>query len=927
MLITVGGNFLLFGQTGKISGRVVEKESGEPVPLANVLLLGETIGASADFDGYYQILNIRPGNYSLKVSSIGYRNIIIHEVMVNSDLTTKFNFELEFESIDLGEDVVIIAEKPLIKKDLTASTSIINSEDIMLLPVTESQEVLELQAGVVGGNVRGGRNSEVQYSVDGVSMTDVYNGLPIINFGANSIQELQFISGAFNAEYGKAMSGVVNLTTKEGKNNYTGFINIYFGDHYTNRNNIYPNSTVFKPFSIRNYEGSFSGPIVSDKLFFYGSARYIYSDGWYKSKRKFNPWDITINHGPTETIDTRYDIQMTGDGKIVPLNWHEKLSLFGKVTYNIIPTIKVRYTNIYEKIKFRGDYYPEGEYDHTFTYNPDGDLKRFKWGIAKIFGLNHTLNSSTFYQLNIYYFHNKYQHYVYEDIENPLYTHSKLLDQQPGESPSFKTGGTNNERFKRLMDSYSIKFDLTSQLSRYHEIKTGFEITKRKLTSDEISLLQWIDKNDNGKYDPGEDEVKNPQYSGNPFVKMRIPDINDPNENLSINESVNQPLELSVYIQDKIELTDFIVNIGLRFDYFEPDGIVLNDPSDPDIYRPRKSSNLSKTPNERKKYWYKDASPKYKLSPRLGIAFPITENGVIHFSYGHFFQIPNYRLLYLNSGYKFGYGSQNLGLAGNADLNPEQTISGEIGLQQAFFDIVTVDLTAYFRDIRDLAGTRLDEIRIYGGAGSYSQFFNSDFGFVKGIILSLKKRLQNNWSASVDYTLQSAKGNASDPEAYREQFLEGNRPEVQLVPLDWDQTHTLNVTFNYISESGWGLSMVANYGGGFPYTPSQSMNISELLINSELKPSTFNIDLRLSYQFMLSDIVSINVYTNVYNLLDIKNQRNVYDDSGTADYTYDEYLRKKDDKPEIVNTVNEYYRNPSFYAEPRKIEFGTSINF
>ncbi|NCQ16725.1 MAG: hypothetical protein GW805_00210, partial [Ignavibacteria bacterium] len=55
-----------------------------------------------------------------------------------------------------------------------------------------------------------------------------------------------------------------------------------------------------------------------------------------------------------------------------------------------------------------------------------------------------------------------------------------------------------------------------------------------------------------------------------------------------------------------------------------------------------------KTLADRKTYWYKDAKVKYQLSPRLGIAFPITDKGVIHFSYGHFFQLPSYELLYNN---------------------------------------------------------------------------------------------------------------------------------------------------------------------------------------------------------------------------------------------------------------------------------------
>ena len=161
----------------------------------------------------------------------------------------------------------------------------------------------------------------------------------------------------------------------------------------------------------------------------------------------------------------------------------------------------------------------------------------------------------------------------------------------------------------------------------------------------------------------------------------------------------HNPVELSAYIQDKMEFSDIIVNIGIRVDHFRPDGVILADPTDPDIYLPLNPENRYHDLNgngiqdadeplvtfaERQQYWYKDASNKTQFSPRLGASFPITATGIIHFSYGHFFQIPNFELLYRNPQFKMDTqsGSTNLGIIGNADLEPEQTISGEIGLQQ-----------------------------------------------------------------------------------------------------------------------------------------------------------------------------------------------------------------------------------------------------
>ncbi|MBZ0180478.1 MAG: TonB-dependent receptor [Melioribacteraceae bacterium] len=908
-----------FAQTGKIAGRIVDGSTGEPLPLVNVIVQETSLGAATDLDGYYSILNIGPGTYSIKASAIGYNSVTVENVRVSIDLTSEVDFQLYETSLELGQEIVIIAEKPLVTKDLTASTALIGADEIQALPITEFQEVLQLQAGVVGGNVRGGRSGEVVYAIDGVPVTDVYDGSTVVDVNASAIQELQFISGAFNAEYGRALSAYVNLATKEGQSKFTGTVTAYTGSYYQPESDVFNHIDKIEPASIYNFEANLSGPIIRDLLSFYANGRLVHFGGWFYGERRYNPWDITINRGPTEPIETRYDIQQSGDGEVVPLNSNDKIYLQGKLTFNPVSGIKIGFNYIYDMIEYQ-------DYDQSYTYNPDGMPHKFRWGLTNILSLTHTLSANTFYQLSGSYFFKKFRQYVYEDYNDPRYTHTALLGQQPTEAPSFKTGGTDNQHFKRTTDSYGLKFDLTSQLTRIHQVKTGFNISRNSVTFDNVYLLQYIDSNGNGQFDPGEDGISEPKDSGIPFVNMRVPDPNDPNDNLAIDIYQHTPVEVSAYLQDKIELEDLIINVGLRFDYFDPDGKVLSDPNDPDIYRPRKPENIAKTLEERKSYWYKDATTKTQLSPRLGVAFPITDRGVIHFSYGHFFQIPNYEFLYQNPEYKFGYGgATNLGIAGNPDLKPEQTISGEVGVSQALNDDLTIDLTGYFRDIKDLTGTRTDEITIYGGGSTYSQFVNSDFGFVKGIVLTLNKRFSNNWSASINYTLQSAKGNASDPAATRNQLVGGEQPEIQLVSLNWDQAHTVNLTFNYAAEN-WGFSVIGQYGSGFPYTPTQSINISKLLTNSEIKPATYNLDLKAYYDLDLFGY-KLSLFTRVYNLLGVENQVNVYSDSGTADFTIDEYNYRFRSTPEIVNTLDEFYRNPSFYSEPRRVELGASFYF
>lgn len=910
----------LQAQTGKVSGLVRDSETGEPLPFINVIIMNHNLGAATDIEGRYQILNVPPGVYEIKASAVGYNSQTFKDVGVSINLTTNIDFQLTPTSYEISEDIIVVAEKPIVTKDLTASTAIIDSKEITNLPLTEISEVLQLQAGIIEESVRGGRSGEVLYMVDGVPVTDFYDGSNIVEINANAVQEMQFVSGAFNAEYGNALSGVVNIATKEGDNNFRGAVSSYIGDNLSSATNLFRGVNKFDPLSLYNIEGSLSFPVVKNALFVYLNGRYVNDDGYYYGKNNYNPWDITTVVNPDSVGLSKYDIQQTGDGKLVPMNPSKRFYGISRITLTAIPNIKLNYNLTYNTDDYK-------LYNHDFAYNPNGDLNRFENSFTNTFSVTHTLSSATFYKVDFSYFKKEYKHYVYEDVHDPRYTHSRLLSQEPQESPSFNTGGTNNQHSYRDISSYSAKLDFTSQIHKNHLMKFGFSFSQNNLFVNEFNLLQWIDKNGNGVYDAGEDGVEDPQLSGNPYVLTKVPDANNPDENLAINLFENNPYEFSFYIQDKIELMNLIVNLGIRFDYFEPDGKILSDPTDPDIYRPRRPENIEKTIEERRTYWYKDATPKFQLSPRIGFSFPITDMGVFHFSYGHFLQTPRYSLLYHNPEYKFEYGTSNLGIAGNPDLKPEQTISGEVGLQQAIAENVVIDVTAYFRDIRNLTGTRADEIYLYGGAGKYSQYVNSDFGFVKGVVFTLDKRYSNNWSAKIDYTLQSAKGNASDPNATRNQLASGEQPEVQLVPLDWDQTHTLNISINYSSDNNWGGSVLFRYGSGLPYTPSQSMTISKLLNNSQLKPYTLNVDLKFYYEFFFGESMRLTFFTRIYNLFDIQNELQVYSDSGTADFTLSEYNRRRDGSPSIVNSLDEYYRNPSYYSAPRRIELGVSFYF
>jgi hypothetical protein len=203
--LAASASMLYAGVAGKISGRLIDKATQEPLITANAIIKGTSIGASSDIDGNYSILNIPPRVYTVSISVVWYRKVRSENVRVNIDLTTTVDVALESETDEM-EAVVVSAERPLVTKDMTSSLTIVTSEQIQSLPVDNVAHVLRLNAGIVmsGGQItiRSGRTGEVAYWVDGISSTDVYNGTQGVTVENAAIQELQVVSGTFNSVYG-----------------------------------------------------------------------------------------------------------------------------------------------------------------------------------------------------------------------------------------------------------------------------------------------------------------------------------------------------------------------------------------------------------------------------------------------------------------------------------------------------------------------------------------------------------------------------------------------------------------------------------------------------------------------------------------------------------------------------------------------------
>lgn len=879
-------HFLIAGTTGKISGKVTDAETGELLPGVNVIIEGTTLGAATDTRGEYIILRVPPGTYVVKASMIGYNSLRYENVKVSIDLTTKLNFKLEPTVLEMGEEITVIAEKPLVQMDLTSTSAVVGSETISRLPVDQFEDVVNLQAGVVDGHFRGGRTGEVMYMIDGIPVNDVYSGSYAFQVENSAIAELEVISGTFNAEYGQAMSGVVNIVTKEGGEGYSGELATYFGDRVSNHTNIFWNIDKINP--SYNFEASLSGPVpfTNNKLTFYLNGRWLYDEGYIYGKKVFVPSDHSdfeasqmsdwtlMSQGKTYTFSQELADELVDKAEAIPMNPEKRITALAKLSYKFSASDKISYELLLQ------DTYSKS-YDHRFRLNPDGDYKRYNNGYHNSLIWTHVISSRTFLTLKLNHFTKDYDQYVYKDPYDPRYVPSRRL--QDAGANAFLSGGMQMWSFQRSTNTTLGKLDLTSQITNTHQIKLGVEAKRHKL---------WLH-----------------EYEVVPDRVQRIPPLTAFNNN----KYTHYPREFSVYLQDKMEFDYMIVNAGLRFDYFDPSGEVLVDYADP-AHSAREDADITT-----------------QFSPRLGLAYPITDQGVIHISYGHFFQTPNYDYLYVNPEFEL-YPLQStvspppnslLNTLGNSALKPQKTVIYEIGLQQQLAKDYALDVTVYRKDIINLLSTKVH--RLFTG-GYYAQYINRDYANIKGITVSMEKRQTpgiTGMGATIDYTFQVAKGNASDPNDAFLNEKSGRETLKQMRPLDWDRRHQLNATLTMGNPENYNFSIIGRLATGFPYTSVRGSGA--YIENNSRQPLIYTFDLYFNKMFKFAGFNYVG-FVRIFNLFDRLNEINVFPDTGRAGYTltpFDlSYIH-----PRGINELEDYFIRPDFYSAPREIQIGLRVSF
>lgn len=947
-LVLVPG-LVLGGTTGKIKGKVSFKDTHEGAAGAIVVIEGTPYGVAADPDGNYIVLNIPSGIYTVKASLVGYHAPSVSNIKVNADLTTELNFELVAQDIQLPT-VEIMAQRPLINKSATNAVRILTTDDIRAMPVRGLTAVFALQPGVVLQDnniyIRGGREDEVGYYVDGAISRNVMSGGNAVLLIPEAVEEFQIQAGGYNAEYGGANAGIIRQQLRSGGSKVKLS---YYGesDRFAQ---VGSKSLGSFSYGYWDHVLTLSGPILGDKLkLFVAGENQFFRDqtptfwtGFEFPNAAFpsalvdgpgggRPGDTLFAGSlvPASSINSRYGAVKVPDG-VIPGRMSNRYSLNGTATLDLSP-ITIRFGSALAWQRRRINDLPvQSILDQSRLPMVDNsnDLFNLKW--------THLIDPKTFYEINLNYFDSRdkrydpelgdrilsygdsieaaklgYQFYSYMNgalgLSPTEFRFYGFPYARPGElivggsSVSGLGTATNYRKSKQTYIGGSA--DFTTQY-RSHEFKLGTSYQRYTVRVYSVGRLENVFL----QFITQPDSVRNPDSRNRLMRSAGIP--SNVGYDVFGNEIDNgfdgpkHPVFFSGYLQDKVEYNDLIINAGVRYDYFDTDDREFIDATNPkfingDLF------NLDPATVKKK-------DPFHAVSPRLGISFPVTDRTVFHLQYGKFIQAPQLNNIYIGSPLLSLYvsGRNFIPSPVGLGLDPERTTQYEIGFTEQITNFAAFDATGFYKDIK--GQIQVGRITTQSGAlaKSYDILQNGDFATTKGLEFTLTLRRVNRLQARVGYTLQDAAGTGSNTTSAISSIENGTLRPTIISPLTFNQAHRgsvnldyrfapndggpvlerlgANVIFsfnsghNYTKVTG-GLGQTGPEDGGILYDGDPRNRRPVESINASTTPWNFSLDARVDKSFNLSGLFDVNVYIYVQNLLNTENVVNVYGRTGNAD--------------------------------------------
>ncbi|MCB0264763.1 MAG: TonB-dependent receptor [Calditrichia bacterium] len=892
--------------TGKITGIVKDGNTGEALPGANIIIEGTVLGASADVDGYFVILNVPPGTYNVRANMIGYTDVVVTETRVNINQTTEINFNLEVSVLVSGSEVTVIAERKVVQPDVSASTANIESAQIEALPVQSVNEVIGLQAGALGLSIRGGASNELAFQVDGITLRDERNNEPITGVSLSAVEEVQIQTGGFNAEYGNIQAGLINVITKEGSpNRYSGTI--------TFRNSA-PGAKHFGP-SFNDPNSYWVRPYVDPEVAFVGTenggwdenlqSQYPAFDGWntiaalslqdddpsndltpeaaqrlflwqHRRQLDITESDYVIDAGVGGPVlkgqlgNLRFFASYRGEREMymLPLSRdsYRQNNYLLKLTSDITSSMKLSisgYLNQVESVSSNDvgapGYFRSAEgIANTLTnagfttnsrifYDSYWALTDVEWRSLSA-KLNNTVSSKTFYEVKL-----EHTQVDYNTRPNRERNNDRIYEIVPGYFTDEAPFGNEEELVNgidgMLMGVRANAFDT----SIFKTTTFRFDLTSQL---DRINLFKTGFEVVYSKHDVSYGAVNTVLPTGRPFTEYN-----------------RSPLRGAVYMQDKLEFKGLIANLGLRLDYLSPGGKWFNvDPYDQGFYS---SDFATGTEGE---FEQVDTDKQVFLSPRLAVSHPITEYAKLFFNYGHFRQMPEAENLYEVTRVT----GNRVSFISDPNLPLQKTVAYELGYEHSLFDRYLMRVSGYYRDISDKPSTT--RYQNANGKVTYSLATSNFYQDIRGLEFTLEKRGGDWFSGFFNYTYHVSSSGFfgirqifENPTDQRE-YLRDN-PPTQSKPVArpfW----RANINFYTPRDFGpefagfhvlenWQLGLLGVWRSGVYFTWTNNTFISGLQNNMQWQDYK-GFDLKLSRKFDFKPM-QVEFFIDAFNLFNFKN--------------------------------------------------------
>ena len=974
--------------TGKIAGSVSSVD-GSSLAGANVMVDGTSSGAATDSEGNYTILNVPAGMYSLTVSYIGHKTVTTSNVEVKTNLTTPQDFSLETSAIS-GEVVTIIGEKRLVEFSATNSVRSVNAEEIQNAASRSVEGMLDMQAGVTitDGNlhIRGSRAEEVAYTLDGAQITDVVNTGRDLSAIPEALAEITVEAGGFGAHVGGANSGVVRQTMRTGGSEVSGSARIETGDY-----------------GHQDITATVGGPLGPVK--FFGAVRSSKVDDWNPSF--YQDFKIDMDgDGAADLLDS-YQSGVTADGDQISVDFdtedgkkiahrgEENLQANGTATMDFGP-LNVRLSGVVDNRTAESNSLPIYQMFNTER------LAKSEKNLNMISARgNYFMSSDMLFTVGISSLNRSYESYddlfgkpgdlsdvmswhdsasvvaKYSGEEANLVGNNWRSSYQSPESyyvgqfPFMRKGDIATGWNKNHRSTLGFDAGMTWQMGD-HEIRAGLDQKNYSYRKYSISTgaIRDISRNsalgdygDSPAFDGTNSDVTDDLAQFNRSGQIGYDDYGNEVDSDDLNGPRN-PWTRSFYVNDKYEAGDVVISAGVRVDQFNLDDSRLKDKENP----PWDESGQGVFADG-----IEESETKTEIQPRIGLAFPVSDEVVFHLQYGKYAQMPELDLPYASPRYMhLVWGGQNytpdpMGF----DLDPVLTTQYEVGMSYQFLPDAAIDMTAFAKNttgqvvLNTYPEVLIDNENNADHTANY--YTNGDFTTVNGFEFTLRTRRINRLQTFASYTYSDARGVNSDPNSNAGNLNQSmlSPPPMMINPLYYTNKHRGALSADYrFGEgdgvlSGLGVNVQYKFNSGHPFTLSdggmgqraayegalledaRSREPNEPVGQSTTPWQSF-VNLKVDYKLSLGGF-GVTVFAYAENLLNTQNVVNVYSRSGNA---YDDgFLTDPALSSEIVaaqgdlystlyqnvNLQNRQHYQSDFgrdlFSTPRMVKFGASVNF